>query len=182
MTNAAPLLLDACVAINLAATGRPLSEFAARDEPLWLGERAAQEAMYLEPAEPGGVREPISLQSAADAGRLVMLELGPGELDLFVDFARDLDDGEAEALAMTASRGAVLATDDRKARRIAAACNPPIAVMSTPAIMRRWASTEPVPSADELATALRAIERRASFVPPRDDPDRDWWTIGVGGA
>ena len=41
-------VLDACVAINLAATGRPLREFAPPGGTLWLCRRAANGAVYLE--------------------------------------------------------------------------------------------------------------------------------------
>lgn len=178
--QAAPLLLDACVAINLMATGRPLTDFVGHGDPLWLGKRAAAEVMYLEPTEPGGERELVSLASAAYEGQITIVELAPSELAPFVEFARVVDDGEAEALAVAVVRGAVLATDDRKACRVAYENEIQVAVTSTSAIIRRWASREPRPSADELATTLRAIEQRASFVPPRHDPNRGWWIAYAG--
>lgn len=173
------VLLDACVAINLVATGIPLAEFAASGA-LWLGKRAADEVMYLEAADQEVEREFISLRVAAANGQITVVELTEAEVSTFVDLARVVDDGEAEALAIADARGVVLATDDRKARRLAAEMDAPVHLTSTPAMMRQWASAEPRPAAAELADALRAIETRASFVPPRNDPEREWWLGSVG--
>jgi predicted nucleic acid-binding protein len=94
------------------------------------------------------------------------------ELPRFVAFARELGDGEAATLAVAESRGMAVATDDRKARRVVTTLNPQPAVTSTAAIVRAWALHR---CDEEIRACIRLIERRASFVPSRTDPDHDWW-------
>ncbi|HLB77136.1 MAG TPA: hypothetical protein VJO72_08900, partial [Candidatus Dormibacteraeota bacterium] len=54
------------------------------------------------------------------SGRVKIASLdSPLEEELYVQSAADLDDGEAMSLAICRARGYALATDDRKARRIA---------------------------------------------------------------
>jgi predicted nucleic acid-binding protein len=55
----------------------------------------------------------------------------PEEDALFVQFAAKIDDGEAMTLALCVSRGYAFATDDRKARRIAASVAEPISLLAT---------------------------------------------------
>src|SRR5438132_11328496 len=68
-----------------------------------------------------------------------------------------------------------LATDDRKARRIAGQLAlPTVQLVSTSQIVSHWAGTTSAPQ-DELRRLLAAIELRARFIPPHDDPLREWW-------
>jgi len=117
--------------------------------------------------------------AVVDGGHLTLVEVAATEKALYSKAGEVLGAGEAEAIAIAANRGVPLATDDRKARRVALDIAPELTIVSTPTVVRRWASKEPQPSAGELAAALRAIERRASFVPPRDDANRDWWMEAV---
>jgi hypothetical protein len=65
-----------------------------------------------------------------------------------------------------------LATDDRKARRIADERGVP--VLTTPAIMKHWADGVSA-TADEVAERIRRVTIRARFTPPRNDPLHAWW-------
>ncbi len=167
------IVLDACVVINLVATNRPLLEYSPSGTPFLLGERAAEEALYLAPAdETEPQRIDIAAPPTSDGVQIV--RLAGEENGLFVELAHMLDDGEAEAMAIAASRGMALATDDRKARRVATELPSAIRLVSTSDLMRSWASTNEIADA-AVSAALVAIERRASFVPARNDPNREWW-------
>lgn len=168
-------VLDACVAINLAATGRPLREFAPPGGTLWLCRRAANEAVYLElPGEEPG-REHLDLGAAGKRAQVQVVNLRHDEYASFVEFASMVDDGEAEALAICASRHLVLATDDRKARRIALERDVPVRLTSTASMMRHWATREPRPAPLLIRAVLRSIETRARFFPANSDRDFEWW-------
>lgn len=168
-----PLLLDACVAINLAATDHlPLIAHAA-DVTFTLARQAAAEVGHLRDLADGEVTlTPIHLARYDDA-TLEITALTPAEYPLYVDLARTVDDGEAATIAVAARRGIPLATDDRKARRVCAELRltEPIRTLG---ILHSYASTAGLQHA-QLRDILVRIRDRASFQPPRSDPDHKWW-------
>ncbi len=163
------LLLDACVAINLIASGIRLDEVARSvGTGFAMTSVAAAETLFLAPDGAGGKR------TAADLGAfpIDIIELAPDELSTFVELASQVDDGEAATLAVAIHRGLNVATDDRRGARVAKERG--IRVVTTASIMRSWADNA-APAARAVAVALDAIGRRASFVPRRSDPDYGWW-------
>jgi predicted nucleic acid-binding protein len=98
-------------------------------------------------------------------------------VEFYVEFAADLDDGEAMALAIARARAWLLATDDRKARRRAVESG--VSIVTTPELMKRWADSSRVP-AEEIRSALERIQARARFVPAPDFPEYEWWTARLG--
>jgi hypothetical protein len=172
------VVLDACVLLNLVASGRPLQEFAAAaDLSFMVVVQAEREVVWLDPQDPADPREQIDLEAFIATGQLQRLVLADDELVRFVALARELDDGEAATLAVAESRGLAVATDDRKARRILTMLDREPAVTSTAAIVRTWASSR---TDEEVRGCLTLIERRASFLPPRNDPDGEWWRSKAG--
>lgn len=165
-----PLLLDACVAINLAATDDMTSIVGATGRECLIVAPVGRELLSA------GAPDRERRESLVNA--LGVATLAQAELRRYVQFALDLDDGEAATLAVASNRGWAVATDDRKARSIANGCVPPIALSSTPVLLHGWhASTRP--GADRLRAALRAVEARACFRPRRDDPFAEWWVAAA---
>lgn len=165
--------LDACVLLNLVASGQPIAEFAAAADVRFVVVRQAErEVEWLDPDDPDDPREEIDLEPFVQRREVQRVALADPELTRFVALARELDDGEAATLAVAESRGFAVATDDRKARRILTTLDPQPPVTSTAAIVRAWAESR---SHAEVRECLRLIQRRASFLPPRNDPDGDWW-------
>lgn len=178
------VVLDACCLVNLTATDALdtwLGELGLR----WvLPEAVLAEAMFLrrrsaDPAVSGNTPtadqtcEPILLDGHIAKGLLTVVRPETEvELAAYVAFAAQLDDGEAMALALTQSRGWQLATDDRKAIRLAGEAGVP--VLTTPAVLKRWVDRLS-PSTAELGAALLAIRDRARFLPGGRDPLCDWW-------
>ena len=168
-----PLLLDACVAINLAATGdiQPIAETIG--VTFILVRQAAAEVGFLRGIAGGEtIRTPIDL-SQHTRETLEIADLMPPEYPLYLDLARLVDDGEAATIAVAVHRKLQLATDDRKARGLCADRH-------IPEPMRTLASVHAYTDAaglqqPKLRELLIKIRDRASFQPPRGDPDHKWW-------
>ena len=172
------VLLDACVTINLAGSGVQLEDYcAALGIAFAMTELAAAEALYL-PADgadlPDVGPEVVEIGALAAQGGQSIVRLSEVELESLVGFASQVDDGEASTLAVAHHRQLCVATDDRKARRLAASLDPPIEVLGTTEILRQWGTSQ-AERAEHLPEVIRRIERRASFTPRRDDPHFEWW-------
>lgn len=173
-----PILLDACCLLNLAATGRMVAIL--RDHPgrFAVAERVVAETLYLRRGGKGDdaeEREAIDLTPLIAAGLLTVLRVDTrAEAASLIDFADQLDDGEAMTCALALHRGFVVGTDDRKARRLCDARTPSLATHITSMLLRAWVETMQVSDA-ELGPLLRAIRERARFVPGRNDPLLAWW-------
>lgn len=144
----------------------------ANDMSIVVPDRVATECRL----EPGSteiiVGEPRRCSDVLASGRLSFVGLADDELDLYVELGRELDDGEAAALAHAANRSLVLLTDERKAIRIAAERFPTIAIVRTAALFRRWSAGV---LQELVAEVLHTVEDDASYLPNASDPDREWW-------
>jgi predicted nucleic acid-binding protein len=168
-----PLLLDACVAINLAATDRLPQIAQATDVTFTIVRQAVQEVGHLRDVADGQtILTPISL-SHYDSATLEIVGLAQPEYSLYVDLARTVDDGEAATIAVAAKRSLPLATDDRKARRVCTEIGLPEPAR-TLGILHAYADAASLPKA-QLREILVKVRDRASFQPPRNDPDQKWW-------
>ena len=170
-------IIDACCLINFYATGQEESIFQACGE-FWISSQVQNEALRIRRVDEDDptrlVSQDIDLGKAIASGSIQTCQLeGQAEADSFVRFAMELDDGEASCLAIAMSRGWTVATDDRKARRIAS--ENAIALISTPELIRRWVEATS-PSEAAVIELLQKIERFARFRPRRVDPLYDWWT------
>lgn len=170
--------LDACSLLNLIASRR-FADIAQTISARFIAARdAAGEIGYVRRGGTGAEadeREPIDLQALVAAGYLTILDLrAPAELAAFVAFAVDIDDGEAATGALAVSRQATVVTDDRKARRVFSALNPPLTVRTTSELVKAWADHVEI-SAEDLSRVLRDIETRARFRPGPSDPLAGWW-------
>lgn len=168
------LLLDACVAINLAATGCWDAIASARRTVFLLLRQAAAETGELRDVIDGqAVRTPIDLAPHVAGGTARVIDLDAGELARYIECARQVGDGEAATIAAAVTRDLPLATDDRRARRLCADLGLP-APMRTLALLRSYTDAIQLPDAD-VRHLLVAVRDRASFIAPRDDPDGEWW-------
>ena len=169
------LLLDACVALNLAATGRPTDILATLAPRFAMARQAAEETLYIETTTAGmATQEVVNPRQWVAAGLLQILELESAETLQFVTLAAEIDDGEAATLAIARVRGLELATDDRKARRVAQRLNLPEPIR-TSRLLHDYCSAANLPEI-EIAEILQATEQRARFRPPTNDPLHPWWT------
>ncbi|HLG15094.1 MAG TPA: hypothetical protein VJH03_11410 [Blastocatellia bacterium] len=170
-------LLDACVLINLLASGEFEDIAGSTEEEFGVCSAVGKETAFLR-AEDTEVetQEPIVLEPLVSSGRLKVFDIESElEEELYVDYASQLDDGEAMSLAIAESRGFLLATDDRKARRLfLEATGIADHLVSTTDILRTWADRQS-PSAPRLKDALLRIRHRARFSPNQNDRNFLWW-------
>jgi predicted nucleic acid-binding protein len=169
-------ILDACVLINLLASGEVEGILRAAAGDSFICTAVESESIYLRTDDPKAPLEHIDLSPLVGSGLLTVCDIeGNNEAELYVDYASALDDGEAMSLAIALSRGLVLATDERKARRLfVEAVGDNARLTSTSELLRRWAEAEGIP-ADRLKTALLHIEKRARYQPPASDANYQWW-------
>lgn len=173
------IMSDADVLMNLLASGCLEEILSTLGSTLLVPPTVANETIYLEEAEEHAGRAPIDLGPLQAAGLVTIPELEPHELDQVVKLAATVDDGEAEVIALSSERGLTMASDDRKARRVAERRS--VTVITTPEIMERWQSAANVPAA-RVSQALRLIERRSRYRPAVNHPLHEWWTEQVRGT
>ena len=168
------IALDACCVLNLYATGHMAQILQVLQYNAVIGSRALAEAQYLKTADPVE-RQPVDLAPLIAAGQLLVGHLeGHEETALFVALAAHMEDGEAEAAALAIHRGWALATDERKVRRVLSGVRPDLVIVGTSDLLHEWQARSAVPDA-EMSGVLRRVTERASFVPARSDPLREWW-------
>lgn len=169
------LVLDACVLINLCATGRLAEIATALGTHFVIPREVSAETFYLRSPEADGEDgTPLDLEALITENVLELADLVGDELVTFVLAADRLDDGEAAALALALHRGLALATDDRAALRLVAAQHQALTVISTAQLMRRYCDQDEL-SAGSAGRVLTMIEQRARFIPPATDPEAPWW-------
>jgi predicted nucleic acid-binding protein len=179
MRRGNPIVVDACVLINLAATGQLDAIARVLGLSLLVTEPARAEVGNLR-NDVDGIAElvPIRLEPHISSGSLTVTPLKPEELSMYVELALEVGDGEAASIAAAANRGLSIATDDRKARRMSVEHGLSEPVRTT-AILRGYC--EALPSQASFARDLLwSVKQRANYVPPRSDPDHDWWWKHLG--
>ncbi|WP_158688090.1 MULTISPECIES: hypothetical protein [Actinomycetes] len=166
------LLLDSCIAINLAATGRSRDIEEVLELKYLMVVPAAKECGSIELA--GDL--PIVRRAHGGGGQALVAEvlwLIEAEYDMYVELAADVDDGEAATAATAHHRSISAATDDRKARRVMKSLGLAEPV-GTPDLLRDFEAAAGLPP-EETGAMLRDVRDRARYVARRNDPLHDWW-------
>ena len=171
------IVLDASCLLNLYATGRlrhiasvlpcrlAVADYVATEEALFVwrsvDETEERVRVDLNPLISEGLIEVMDLENSTETAT-------------FVDFAAQIDDGEAYTCALALHRGWAVATDDRKARRVFTEATEDIVLFSTSDLLKTWADESSIPT-EELRDVLRAVQTGASYVPSQRDPLYSWW-------
>jgi hypothetical protein len=174
-------ILDACVLINILASGRAQEILTGSGFKFGICTVVNQESIYLRAADLNAPPDTVELAPFVKSKCLSVYALsGDKEQALYVDYAADLDDGEAMTLALAFSRGFTVATtDDRKARRIFLEDTSDVArLLSTPQILKKWSQGAGL-TAGDLKNLLLEVSRRGRFSPRSGDPDFAWWSKAV---
>ncbi len=197
--------LDACCLINLCAAGKILGAVsppapaqrggrrgAAASAPLGSGlglnlhvpSKVSEETLYILQPDVEDVSKVVKCRIDLDhftvAGLLHKCDFeGQEEIELFVQMAIQLGDGEAACFAIAAKRGWAMATDDRRARKFAADAS--LAVITTPELVKLWAENTSA-SDEEVAAVLQNIQKFACFSPRANAPEYRWWGMKTGQA
>ncbi len=170
-------ILDACALVNLHCGWGGLRELQSFGASWSVGETALREAMFVRDfADNGELRKvTLDIPTMISEGKLqVVSPLGAMEHDSLVEFAMDLDDGEAQALSIALHRKLVLVTDDRPGIRLASAPHVTVPTMGTPDILMEWVKANP-----QRRALLPEVIRRISILGPfqlrKSSPHYAWW-------
>ncbi|HMV86852.1 MAG TPA: PIN domain-containing protein [Blastocatellia bacterium] len=176
------MILDSCVLINLLASEEIEEILRSSGKECRICVVVEKESFYLRPDDPQEeLFDSIKLEPLIKSGILSLCDIESSqEATLYVDYASRLGDGEAMSLAIAESRGYVLATDDRKARRIfIESGNDPDSLISTSDLVRTWVDSQSVSPA-KLKSVLMNIQHKAHFFPSRKDSNFAWWSKASG--
>ena len=183
-----PAVIDACCLIDLLASGNADAIRQAAGFTWHLPSAVQAEVRYVrqhDPKRPGQtVSVAADLKPLLNAGILQTCQAeSEQELDRFTQYAAQFrSDGEAMCLALAETRGCVVATDDRKAIRVAKQAG--LTVVSCPQLVKTWAD-KAKPDKTTLAQVLREIQTLAQFRPRcatlgntiRSDQGRTSWSL-----
>jgi predicted nucleic acid-binding protein len=170
-------ILDACALVNLHCGWSGLRELQTFGLSWSIGETALSEALFVRDfAENGGLRKvTLDAPTVIADGKLNVLSIeGSAEINSLVEFAAELDDGEAQALSMALHRKLVLVTDDRPGVRVAGAAHVAVPTMGTPGILMEWVRVNPECRA-RLPDVIRRIGILGPFQLRRNSPHYAWW-------
>lgn len=170
------LIIDACVLLNLIATGiiEKILGVVAQNSVICV--LVKDESLFLRKEDDINETEPIDIEDLIDKKLIQVCDCDTfDEQQAFINFAAVLDDGEAMSLAIALSRIWHLATDDKKARRIFSENAPNNNLLvSTSDLIKEWAETNNIDDS-EITSILLKVQRKASFRPPKSDPNLQWW-------
>jgi predicted nucleic acid-binding protein len=170
-------VLDACALVNMYCGWGGLKELTEFGDSWSIGEVALGEALFVREFDASGAMIKVTLDASAVVaqGRLNVLSLGTTqEYASFIEFAAELDDGEAQALALALHRKRVLVTDDRPAIRVAGGPGVAVGTVGTPELLRAWANADPKRRA-RLPEVVRRVAMLGSFQLRKTSPHYEWW-------
>lgn len=170
--------IDACCLIDLLASGDAEAILRASGFNWQLPSAVQAEIQYrrqYDPAQPGKtVNVPVDLSAMIASGLLTVCNpQTQQEMDRFTHYATVFrSDGEAMCIALAEQRKWVVATDDRKAIRVAQQAG--LTVVGSPELVKAWAlATGPDQAA--LNKLLQDIQVLAQFTPNPATPEYQWW-------
>lgn len=172
-------LIDACCLIDLLASGEMEAILRASGHTWYLPDIVRAEVQFVrqdDPARPGAfVNAPVDLTQQIRSGLLSLCQPDNSqEQARFVHYATLFrSDGEAICLALAECRGWLVATDDRKAIRVAQQAG--LTVLSCPELVKKWADATH-PDSSILIRVLSDIQRLARFNPNATMPESAWWS------
>ena len=172
------VIVDACVLLNLLASEKAEDILHAFDHQYLISEKAAEESLFLrvEDSDPNPFKQ-VTLDNLVQIGLLKLC--APENLvedAHYVNLASELrGDGEAMSIAIAHARGYKIATDDRKARGVFLKTTQDTSRLHyTSDLVRAWAEKEAIATL-QLQETLLKIRQRATFFPPKRDPNHAWW-------
>lgn len=170
-------VIDSCCLINLYASQLLGEIVTASTEQAMIPKEVLDESLYVrqqcEDTLDGMILVKVDIAPFIAGGVLeVTTPSGSAELESFVQLAGIIDDGEAACLAIASNRGMTLATDDRRAIRVASDLGVPIS--TTPNLIAEWMNRTS-PKHHLVTDVIRCIEQYGRFRPHPNSPDRGWW-------
>lgn len=169
-------IIDSCSLLNLYTGWGSLHELQRLGHTWYIADSAIKEAQYTREIGADGkvVSAPLELAPLILTGVLNRVKAEhPDELALYVNLSSDLDDGEAEALAIAKVRGLILLTDDAKALRVAQRPDLAVETITTVGVLQSWIAKAGIPT-ERAQQVIARIEKLARFR-PFDAAELQWW-------
>lgn len=174
----APAVIDACCLIDLLVSRHGEAILRASGHAWHVPSAVQAEVKFVrqhDPATAGAfVNVPVDLTSHIGSGLLSLCQPDDStEQARFINYAKQFrSDGEAMCLALAECRGWVVATDDRKAIRVAQQAG--MTVVSCPELIKAWADSTR-PNAATIFQVLTDIQTLAQFRPNSTVAGSAWW-------
>lgn len=170
-------VLDCCSVLNLHCGWGGIQNFSHFGNAWCIGEHALAEIKYVRELNASGsiVTCPLTSADLASQFPLTVLRIeSDAEADLMVRLAAMLDDGEAEGLALAASRSMTFCSDDAPVLSATASLGISVQIVSTPELLQSWAFNDTTRTAQlpEIVTRITELSR---FVPHKSSPHLPWW-------
>lgn len=165
-TFGAPTVMDACCAINIAASGVASDILSTIEPPV----KVVDFVLRVE------LRSMGSMPNLIRAGLVEVVTATEDEEAEALYFLSDafIDDGKAITGAIAQARGWIVLTDEAAATSLFTRQSIPIPVLSTPHILKHWSDAK-VRGEAAVRTVLRAVEVVGRYRPHVTHPLRDWW-------
>jgi hypothetical protein len=170
--------IDACCLIDVLASGDAEAMLRAGGFTWHMPSAVQAEVRFRREHDPAQVGKivtvPVDLSGLIASGLLSSCDpQNQQELDQFTHYAALFhSDGEAMCLAIAEQRQWIVATDDRKAIRVAQQAG--LMVVSSPELVKKWATATRTDQA-ALNKVLQDIQVLARFKPYRSLPHYKWW-------
>jgi predicted nucleic acid-binding protein len=171
------IILDACCILNFCASGQFLAILKSLPAEIIVTtvvqERELTTLQKLQEEENDAVLE---FETAITQGLLKVVDFASEEEEeSFVNYAADLDDGEAATFAIAVHRKWAVATDDNKAIKFMQKNFSHLQILSIPEIIKYWSEQERI-DFSVLSKVLNTIRIKGRYIPPKNHPLRNWWT------
>lgn len=179
MNNSNLLYIDLGIVVNLWATEHAVEILRAMPYRCAVLDKEEKKPLLLWTTstsdEEPVVREEVSVTFLVKSGVLEVHQFQSKHYaQSYVSFAQHVSDTKAALLTLAASHSAMLATDDKRTRKVFRHFTPNSEVMSSLNFLQTWQMHLKLSDAD-LCTIVRFMRERAQFIPPADDPLFPWW-------
>jgi hypothetical protein len=177
--------IDACCLIDLLASGHAEGILRAAGFTWQLPSAVQGEVQYLrqhDPKQPGKfVKVLADLSGLISSGVLTgCAPKNQKDLDRYTHYATVFrSDGESMCLALAEQRRWTVATDDRKAIRVAQQSG--LTVVCCPELVKAWAVAA-CPDQPTLVKTLHDIQVPAQFKPYPSMPEHGWWVAQLASS
>ncbi len=173
------LILDACCLLNLYASGE-LAQIIRVFTPVisvssYVKEKEALNIYDGPQQDIRSVKKEVDLEPFVSSGSIIIVSPGNSkEIQTYVNFASELDDGEAITGAIAFHRNWCMGTDDKKAISFFSKNGLNLSIVSTLDIVKYWADTSN-PTEDMVCHVLENIRKKANYEPGPNHRLFEWW-------
>ncbi|MBE9052113.1 hypothetical protein IQ243_17125 [Nostocales cyanobacterium LEGE 11386] len=170
------VLLDACCILNFCASGQFLTILKSIPAEVVVTTVVQEyELKTLQRLKEEDNDAVFQFEEAIQQGLLMVVDFeSEQEEESFVNYATILDDGESATCAIAVHRQWAIATDDKRAISFLKNEAPYIQILSTSEIIKNWSEQQSV-DFSALSYVLNQIKMKGHYVPPKNDPLRNWW-------